>query len=122
MQHPEHIQRRHDPEILTTRKNLRPLMDVPEKWIDRAGQRRAFDKLILDVDSSASENHGRRERLRVARPGQSTHEFNVRRGRVRSSEWLARPELFALMNSKELFLKLHTDTSAGVMFRYWING
>jgi len=48
-------------EILTTRKNLKSLMDVPGKWIDRAGQRRSLDKLILDLDSSVSETYGRRE-------------------------------------------------------------
>jgi hypothetical protein len=38
-------------------------MDVPGKWIDRAGQHRALDSLILDLDSSVSETCGRRERL-----------------------------------------------------------
>ena len=49
-------------EILTTLKNLKSFMDVSGKWIDRAGQRRSLDKLILDPDSSASETYGRRER------------------------------------------------------------
>ena len=36
-------------------------MDVPEKWIDRAGQHRALDKLILDLNSSVSQTYGRQE-------------------------------------------------------------
>jgi len=39
------------------------LMDVPWKWIHRAAQRRSLDKLILDLNSSASETSGRRKRL-----------------------------------------------------------
>ena len=54
---------RFETEILTTRKNLKSLMDVPGKWIDRAGQHRPLDKLIFDLDSSVNETHGRRERL-----------------------------------------------------------
>jgi len=38
------------------------LIDVPAKWIDRAGQHRSLDKLILDLNSSVSETYGRRER------------------------------------------------------------
>ncbi|MEE9296414.1 MAG: hypothetical protein V3W34_15840 [Phycisphaerae bacterium] len=47
---------------MTTRKNLKSLMDVPGKWIDRVRQRRAFDKLIPNLNSSVSETYGRRER------------------------------------------------------------
>jgi len=53
---------RFETEILTTRKNLKSLMDVPGKWIDRVRQHRALDKLILDLDSSVSKTYGRRER------------------------------------------------------------
>ena len=60
MGHPREVNR-FETEILTTRKNLKSLMDVPGKWIDRAGQRRSLDKLILDLDSSVSETYGRRE-------------------------------------------------------------
>ncbi len=52
--------------MLTTRQNLRSLMDVPGKWIDRAGQGCSPDKLILDLNPDApgvSETYGRRERL-----------------------------------------------------------
>ena len=51
-------------EILTTRKNLKSMMDVLGKWIDRVCQRRSLDKLILDPNSSLSETYGRREHLR----------------------------------------------------------
>ena len=48
-------------DILMTRKNLEFLMDVPGKWVDRPGQHRALDKLILDLDSSVSETYERQE-------------------------------------------------------------
>jgi hypothetical protein len=32
-------------------------------WIDRPGQPRSLDKLILDLDRSVRETYGRRERL-----------------------------------------------------------
>lgn len=51
--------------FLTTRKNLKSLIDVPGKWIDRAGQRRSLDKLILDLNPGApgvSKTYGRGER------------------------------------------------------------
>ena len=47
--------------ILTTRKNLKSLMDLPGMWIDRVAQQRSLDKLILDLDSSVSETYGRQE-------------------------------------------------------------
>ncbi len=53
---------RFETEILTTRKNLKSLMDVPRKWIGRVRHRRALDKLILDLDSPVSETCGRQER------------------------------------------------------------
>jgi hypothetical protein len=37
-------------------------MDVPRKWTHRVRQRRDFDKLILDLNSWASQTYGRRER------------------------------------------------------------
>ena len=52
---------RFETEILTTRKNLKSLMDLPGMWIDRARQHRSLDKLILDLDSSASKTYGRQE-------------------------------------------------------------
>ena len=50
-------------EILKTRRNLKSLMDVPGKWADRVCQHRAFDKLMLDLNSSAREIYGCRELL-----------------------------------------------------------
>ena len=52
---------RFETEILTTRKNLKSLMDLPGMWIDRVAQQRSLDKLILDLDSSVSETYGRQE-------------------------------------------------------------
>ena len=53
--------------FLPTRKNLKSLMDVPGKWIDRVRQRRFLDKLILDLNPGVpgvSETCGCRERSR----------------------------------------------------------
>jgi hypothetical protein len=52
---------RFETEILTARRNGRALMNLPGKWIDRVRQRRALDKLVLDLDSSVSETYGRQE-------------------------------------------------------------
>jgi hypothetical protein len=52
---------RFETEILTTRKNLKALMNLPGMWVDRIRQRRSLDKLILDLDSSVSETYGRQE-------------------------------------------------------------
>ena len=38
---------RFETEMLTARRNLKVLMNLPGKWIDRVRQRRALDKLIL---------------------------------------------------------------------------
>ncbi len=57
---------RFETDILTTRKNLKSLMDVPGKWIDRADQHRSLDKLILDLNSPVRETYGRRERYESA--------------------------------------------------------
>ena len=53
---------RFETEILTSRKNLKSLMDVPGKWIERIRRRRSLDKLILDLNSSVSQTYGRQER------------------------------------------------------------
>ena len=44
---------RFETEILTTRKNLKSLMDLSGMWIDRVRQHRSLDKLILDLDPGA---------------------------------------------------------------------
>ncbi|MFH1110570.1 MAG: hypothetical protein V1790_15435 [Planctomycetota bacterium] len=40
-------------------QNRKALMNLPGMWVDLAAQRRALDKLILDLDSSVSESHAR---------------------------------------------------------------
>ena len=50
-------------EILTTRKKLTSLLDIPGKWIERVRQRPSLVRLILDLNSSVSQTYGRRERL-----------------------------------------------------------
>jgi len=52
---------RFETEILTGRKNLRMLMDLPGRWIDRVRKQKPLEKIILDVDSSVSETYGRQE-------------------------------------------------------------
>ena len=49
---------RFETEILTTRKNLKSLVNVPGKWIDHVRQDGALDKLILDLTTSVSETRG----------------------------------------------------------------
>ncbi len=52
---------RFETEILTAQRSHKALMNLPSVWIDRVRQRRALDKLILDLDSWVSETHGRQE-------------------------------------------------------------
>jgi hypothetical protein len=52
---------RFETEILTAQENRQALMNLPGVWIDRVRQRRAVNKLILDLDSSVSETYGRQE-------------------------------------------------------------
>jgi hypothetical protein len=49
---------RFETEILSSRKNLTVLMDMPGTWIDLVQARVPLEKLILDLDSSVSETHG----------------------------------------------------------------
>lgn len=49
-------------------------MEVPENWIDRAGQRRSMDKLILDLDNSVSQICGRQEGSAERPPSQALME------------------------------------------------
>jgi hypothetical protein len=60
---------RFETEILTARKNLNGLMDLPGMRIERVRQRRSLDKLILDLNSSVSDTYGRLERFRAKRRG-----------------------------------------------------
>ena len=52
---------RFETEILAAPKNLRMLMDLPGRWIDRVREQKPLKKIILDVDSSVSETYGRQE-------------------------------------------------------------
>jgi hypothetical protein len=49
---------RFETEILSTKENLKHLMDLSGRWIDQAHQHRRLTKLILDMDSSVSETYG----------------------------------------------------------------
>src|SRR5947209_3696932 len=48
---------RFDTETLSTKENLKHLIDLPGKWIDQAHRHRKLNKLILDMDSSVSETY-----------------------------------------------------------------
>src|SRR5262245_51214570 len=52
---------RFETETLSTKENLKFLMDLSGKWIDQAHQHRKLAKLILDMDSSVSETYGHQE-------------------------------------------------------------
>ncbi len=52
---------RFETDVLTQRENLRGLMDLSGRWIDRVSKRRPANKLILDLDSSVSPTHGHQE-------------------------------------------------------------
>ena len=52
---------RFETETLSTKENLKFLMDCSGKWIDQAHQHRKLNKLILDMDSSVSETYGHQE-------------------------------------------------------------
>ena len=49
---------RFETEILSTKPNLKALMDLSGRWIDKAHQRKPLKELILDMDSSVSETYG----------------------------------------------------------------
>ena len=49
---------RFETDVLTQHENLRGLMEMPGRWIDRVSKRRPANKLILDLDSSVSPTHG----------------------------------------------------------------
>src|SRR5262249_30721420 len=52
---------RFETETLSSRANLRQLMDLSGQWIDRAHQRRKLTKLVLDMDSSVSATYGHQQ-------------------------------------------------------------
>src|SRR3954465_15599078 len=52
---------RFETETLASPTNLKRLMDLSGRWIDRAHQHRKLTKLVLDMDSSVSETYGQRQ-------------------------------------------------------------
>ncbi len=52
---------RFETEMLSSRKNLKELMDLPGTWIDLVQKCVPLDKLILDLDSSQSETYGEQQ-------------------------------------------------------------
>jgi hypothetical protein len=52
---------RFETETLSTKENLKHLMDLSGQWTDKAHRHRKFTKLILDMDSSVSETYGHQE-------------------------------------------------------------
>ena len=52
---------RFETETLSTKGNLKHLMDLSGKWIDQAHQHRRLTTLILDMDSSVSETYGHQQ-------------------------------------------------------------
>src|SRR6516225_320083 len=52
---------RFETETLSSKDNLKHLMDLSGQWIDQAHQHRKLAKLILDMDSSVSETYGHQE-------------------------------------------------------------
>jgi hypothetical protein len=53
--------RRFETEWLTGEANLAVLADLSGTWIDRVDARRPQTTIVLDIDSSVSETHGRQE-------------------------------------------------------------
>jgi len=47
--------------ILTPKRNLKALMDLPDTWVDRVRKRRVLGKLILEMDGSVRETCGQQE-------------------------------------------------------------
>jgi len=52
---------RFETETLSRKENLKHLIDLSGKWIDRAHRHRQLTKLILDMDSSVSETYGHQQ-------------------------------------------------------------
>jgi hypothetical protein len=52
---------RFETEVLTNRKNLKALMNLPGMWIDRVQEQQPSAQIILDLDSSVSETYGEQE-------------------------------------------------------------
>lgn len=54
---------RFETQVLTQPDNLAAPMELSGKWIAQVPHRRPIDRIILDLDSSVSETHGRQEGL-----------------------------------------------------------
>jgi hypothetical protein len=52
---------RFETECLSSQTNLKQLMDLSGRWIDRAHPHRKLTRLVLDMDSSVSETYGRQQ-------------------------------------------------------------
>src|SRR4051812_48473354 len=52
---------RFETETLSPQANLRRLMDLSGRWIERANRQRKPSRLVLDMDSSVSETYGRQQ-------------------------------------------------------------
>ena len=52
---------RFETETLSSPTNLRRLMDLSGRWIDRAHRLRKLTRLVLDMDSSVSETYGQQQ-------------------------------------------------------------
>ena len=59
---------RFETEVLTQPQNLSALRAFSGQWVDRVRQAKPIKKLILDLDSSASETYGQAGRLSLQRP------------------------------------------------------
>jgi hypothetical protein len=53
---------RFETEILSSKENLKHLIDLSGKWIDQAHRHRKFPRLIQDRDSSVSKTHAHQAR------------------------------------------------------------
>ena len=54
---------RFETETLSTKRNLKALMDLSGQWIDKVHRQQPLKQLILDLDSSVSETYGRQQGL-----------------------------------------------------------
>ena len=52
---------RFETDMLSERRNLTALMQLPGRWIDTVHQRKPLKQLILDLDSSVSATYGRQQ-------------------------------------------------------------
>src|SRR5215831_14193256 len=52
---------RFETETLSTKENLKHLMNLSGQWIDQAHRHRKLTKLVLDMDSSVSETYGHQQ-------------------------------------------------------------